>query len=478
LLIINRQACRRSFGFARVTSVVLCLCLWNPSDVLGQEPQDKKPPKSEQQPEDTPDPMENARRPYRAYFGGATIERLVPNGLDLTGSAFEVYDQNLLADISSPDTSSALGIGGAYTNLIGDLNFARRASGIQTSATGGLNARYYTSLNKFVAADYHAGFGLSRASPITTVEVNQTISYSPVFLLGLFVDALPLGLGDVQRPGTDFAVTDDRAVTAATSAEVARRFSVRTQAIFNGGFRRSHYLVVSPRGTDFSTLEGGGSLRYRVTEDADLRFGYNYRRASYTGTEAFGPFPRQPDEHNINVGLAYNPVLSGSRRTILTFEGGTALVNAPVSSNIFESRRQLRLIADAALAHQMGRTWLLVGSFKRGTGFVEGLSGPVFTDAVSASTNGFFNNRTDLHAAFAHSNGEPTLVGAVTSFSTTTANARVRFALSARWAVAAEYLFYFYDFSKTLQLAPGINPRFKRNSVRGGLTLWLPIHRP
>jgi hypothetical protein len=420
--------------------------------------------------------MTHARRPYRALFGGATVEPQRPSGLDLTGSAYEVYDQNLLADISSPDTSNALGIAGFYTNLIGDLTFVRRPARVHTSATAGANVRYYPNLGRFVASDVHGGVGFSRASSITTLRVDQALAYTPIFLLGLFAATLPLDVGDVPRPATEYALSDDRAVTSSTSAEVARKLSGRTELLFGGGFRRTHYLVVTPRGTDLSTIDGGGGVRYRLSEDGDLRFGYSYRKAVYGGAEPFAP-PR-PDEHNFHIGGAYNPQLSESRRTIFTFQGGTALVNAPVSPNVFETRRQLRLIGDAAVAHQMGRTWLLVGSFKRGTGFVEGLSGPVFTDAVSVSTNGFFNGRTDLFASMGYSNGEPSLVGADTSFSTTTVNARLRFALSSRWALATEYMFYHYDFTRVLQLAPGINPRVKRNSVRGGLTLWLPIRRP
>ena len=47
----------------------------------------------------------------------------------------------------------------------------------------------------------------------------------------------------------------------------------------------------------------------------------------------------------------------------------------------------------------------------------------------------------------------------------------------ARWAATAEYLFYHYDFSKVLPLSAGLDPRVKRNTVRAGLNLWLPVQR-
>ena len=116
------------------------------------------------------------------------------------------------------------------------------------------------------------------------------------------------------------------------------------------------------------------------------------------------------------------------------------------------------------------------GAYKRGTGFVQGLNGPVFTDAFSVTTTGFFNARTDLNVSLGYSNGEPTLVGAVKTFSTATADARLRVALNARWAATAQYVFYHYDFSDVLDLAVGLSPTVKRNTLRVGVSVWWPVH--
>jgi hypothetical protein len=452
----------------RVSIVLLCIALWSPIVVLAQDP----PPEG---PRQTPI---GSRRPFRVLFGDARAEPELSRGVDFTGSVFEVYDQNLLADFGALAPSTVLDPSGAYTNMVGDLRFVRRGSRLQMAGTGGANARYYSSLGEFVASDYHAGFGMSaRVLPVTTLVVNQTLSYSPVFLPGLFVAAQPPLLGDARPPATDFAVTDDRAVTGATGVEIERGLSNRALMTFHGGYRRSHYLVANPNGTDFSTVDGGGRYRYRLTEDGDLEFGYTYRRARYSGADPV--ITRlQPDEHIAQVGFAFHPLLSNSRRTVLTFHPGIALAQTPFAVTPSAAGHELRLIGDVALLHQTGRTWLVAGAFKRGTAFVEGLSAPVFTDAVSLAISGFVNSRTDLLASVSYSNGEPSLVGAVSTFSTTSANARIRIALSSRWAFTSEYLFYFYDFSQIAQLAPGLIPRVERNNVRAGLALWLPLHRP
>ena len=468
---------RRETRHDRVGIVLLCIVLCSSSGVAAQEPPPEGPPEA---------PIRSGR-PFRAIFGDARAEPELSRGVDFTGSVSGVYDENLLADFGVVAPSTALDTSGKYTNFEGDLRFVRRGSRLQVAGTGGVNSRYYGSpIAKFIAADYHTAFGMSaRMSPFTTLEVNQTLSYSPVLLLGLFATAEPPLLGEAPPPATDYAVTDDRALNGNSSVRVERGLSDRALVSFVGAFRRSHYLVASPNGTevaspngtDFTSVDAGALYRYRLVEDGDLVFGYTYRRARYSRAEPVTT-TLTPDEHVVLAGLEFHPMLSDARRTVLTFQAGTSLVQAPSASNVFVIGRQLRLIGDVSLLHQMGRTWLLTGAFERGTAFVEGLSAPVFTDAISISTSGFVNDRTDLLASLSYSNGVPSLVTTAPTFATTTANVRVRVLLSSRWAFTSEYLYYFYDFSKTPQLAPELAPRARRNSVRAGLALWLPLHRP
>ena len=467
----------RMFRFACPVLLALGLTVLDVASGAAQlRPQ---PPSAEKPGEKAPtpaDPMTSVRRPYASLFGGATVEEVPPNGLRFDGGFFGAWDQNLLAEFTSPNTTSVLQVSGAYTNLVGDLRYQRSTQRLQVGATGGASARYYTGLNQFVANDFHGGLGTEvRLDRVTALGLHQSLSYAPVYLFGLFADALPPPLGGVDAPNSAYAVNDDRAITSDSRADIERRFSVRSIVSGRAAYRRSRFTVVTPRGTAFSSFEAGGDYRYRITDNGDFRLGYFYRQADFIGTEQFGVRASQPVEHNLHVGVAFHPSLSEERRTIVTFDGGTALVNSALATNAFETRRQLRLVGDAAIAHQMGRTWLLVGAFKRGTGFVEGLSGPVFIDAASVTTTGFLNPRTDLHVSVGYSNGEPTLVGAVQNFSTTTADARLRVALSSRWAFTAQYVFYRYDFTEVLELAAGLSPLVKRNTLRFGVNLWWPL---
>lgn len=421
--------------------------------------------------DDGEDPDGTDRRPYRAVFGGASKRTDLTHTFDFTGSVTENYDDDRLAEVAAPDASRLANSDGFYTGLVGDLAFRRKGGRLELVLNGGANARYYSDLKKALAPDYHVGAGVSaRMSPRTNLRFDQAFSYAPVDLLGVFVGALPPTLGQVAPVSTDFAVNDNRSYSNSTSGQLSRRLSPRGDFTMSGSVLLRHFLTGN---TTFRETGGGAVYAYRMNAGASLRLGYGYRQAQYQGTP--GDLPN-PAEHALDIGVDLHRTLSDSRRTSFTLKTGSAMLQAPSLSNPLQTNRQLRLLVDASLAREIGETWHLVGSYRRGSDLVVGLASPIFSDAWTVSTNGFFSRRADFTSALSYSTGEPSLA-TVTSqtFTTYTGNARLRVAIHQRWATTAEYLHYFYDFTKTPLLAPGFDPRFSRNLFRVGLSLWLPF---
>ena len=442
----------------------------------GSTPRDEKSRDKETQRGQADEGAETtARRPYRAVYGGASKRIDLTRTLDFNGAITENYDQDRLAEATSPESSRLVDSGGFYSGLVGDLVFSRKGSRLEANVGGGANARYYPDLNRFLAADYHAGAGLSvRMTRRTDLRVNQAFSFAPVDLLGIFVSAVPPVLGEGLPVSTDYAVNDNRSYANSTSAQISRRMSPRGDLTFNGSMKVTRFLADRSGNNKFRELGGGGVYTYRLNTGANLRLGYGYRDAQYQGTSTSSA---NPAEHTLDIGVDLHRTLSDSRRTSFTLKTGSALLEAPTPTNLLVSTRQLRVLVDGSLAHQLGETWQLVGSYRRGSDIVEGLAGPIFSDAWTVSTNGFLARRADFTSALSYSTGEPSLATASQNFTAYTGNARLRVALNQRWATTAEYLHYFYDFSKTPQLAQGFNPRFSRNLFRVGLSLWVPFGR-
>lgn len=423
------------------------------------------------------DPV-TSTRPYRALFGGASNEPELRQTLNLTFSASEVYDDNLLAEVTGPEVSPLLQASGFYTNLVGDLAYRRVSDRITWAAGGGVNSRYYSDLGEFVASDYHTAGGFTaRTSRRSSLTVNQAFSHSPVYLLGLFATTVPPTIGDVITPVTDYTANDDRSYTSDTSGAFTYNFSRRASVTLTSSVRHTRFVVTTVRGRAFNALEGGGTYVYGLSRQLNLRLGYIHRRANYQFPDPTLNLQGQPVEHDLDIGFDLQRALSSSRRTMFTLKGGSAIVSSPILSDFTRPRRQFRILADAMLTHQMGETWQLSSSYQRGTGLVDGLAGPVFSDALALAANGFLNDRTDLAISAGYSQGTPAAVGTGNDFLTYTGSARLRVGLSRRVAATAEYIYYFYDFTNMQVLIPGLNPRVRRNSVRAGITLWTPLKR-
>jgi opacity protein-like surface antigen len=90
---------------------------------------------------------------------------------------------------------------------------------------------------------------------------------------------------------------------------------------------------------------------------------------------------------------------------------------------------------------------------------------------------GLVNRRFEVNASAGYSSGQVGLESNDGSYSTYTASAAARFALS-RWvSFDSQYFYYRYGFDDTVSLPFGFAPNMNRHGVRVGLTGWLPLIR-
>jgi hypothetical protein len=256
------------------------------------------------------------------------------------------------------------------------------------------------------------------------------------------------------------------------SGSLTHNLTGRAAVEFIAGLRHSEFTVTQPGYSNIHSAEAGGRFTYAVTRNARLRFGHTFRHGQITG------LPRLR-EQNLEVGIDYVRPLSRTRKTTLAFSLGPMMADGPTTSGpSLEIGRQYAVVADVALNHQVGRSWNLRGTYRRGLGYFEGLQGPVFTGAYAATAGGFLNRRTDLTLSAAYSTGESTLLLAEPQFTTYTGSGRLRIAMNRNWAAYVEYQFYFYEFGEgSPLLPPGMPSGLTRNGVRTGLTMWIPMRR-
>jgi hypothetical protein len=180
--------------------------------------------------------------------------------------------------------------------------------------------------------------------------------------------------------------------------------------------------------------------------------------------------------HEIDAGVDYRRSLSFTRRTTLDFSLGSTIVRPPVAE-VQRQGLQYRVVGDASLTHEMGRTWRARLGYGRGVGFVEAFPEPVFSDHTNVDLSGFFNRRTELSVIATLTTGDVGLGSGSTRFESWNASARLRVGLNAMWALYTEYLYYYQDLGDARLVPTGVPAGLDRQSIRGGLTFWLPLLR-
>jgi hypothetical protein len=405
-----------------------------------------------------------------AVFAG-TLPRTNGATSGLLVTLTEAYDENVLAEGATPIQSS-LEAGGFYTDLNATFNARVQHQRMQYGVAGGTDFRYYREQQTTTGIGHYGSTGLTYASDRTTVSADGGVAYAPSYLYRLFASgAASSPVGD--RVATGYAINDTSSFTYDLRLGVTRKVSSRSRLTFSGSGRYTDFLHEAADSTsygarDLATYDTGAMFSHGLSRNANLNLGYTYRRAQYN-TGVF------PTEHDVTIGVDYSRPLSKTRRTLIRFNLSTVMLDAPAwNTGSGDLRRQYRATADANVAHQFGRTWQTSGAFKRGVGYVEGFETPVLTDGVSLITTGMLTRRMDLMVSGSYSVGEPVIAGQSSGFTTYAGDVRTRFALADKWAIYAEYTYYYYDFTRGF-VPVGVPPRVSRNSVRAGLTWWVPM---
>jgi hypothetical protein len=431
-----------------------------------QESTNSSGPTDSSRPTDSREPTD-PRGP--TIFGGPPATGIGPN-LNLTLNLLEGYDQDVSEQLAA--TSQAPGNRGSYTTLVPQLEFRAGSRRAGIYVTSGSNVRYYGDLNKTLVTNQSDGIGLSlQLTPHTLFNVNQGVSYSQDLFYGLFPgSSSPLAV-DTSRSASTYDASTKRSLAYTGNASITQKLSERASLVFDADLGYEHFTGLDSVFADLRTRGADGHLQYSLSKSLRLRVGYRLKRGQYVGTPA-------TNEHDLDFGFDYTRPWSRTRKTTISFTLAPSVTNGTLVSGAIDLQRQYKVIGDAAIVHQIGRTWNVSANYRRAAGYyVEGVQSRIFTEAYSAGMNGLLSRRTDLSVSTGYSTGQPELTTQAAAFSTYTANVRLRFALGRTWATYGEYVFYYYRFDQGFQLPTGVPPQFTRNGVKGGLTLWLPMMR-
>jgi hypothetical protein len=365
--------------------------------------------------------------------------------------------------------------GGFLTDASGAVAYTRRGRRVQFAADVQSSLRYLAELQEVKPVNQAANVSLAFTLPKrSSIVLRQGASYTPTYLSGLF----PGGAG-LEPGATPLAVPPDYVVQDFSS------YSSVTGAVFTYGMTRKGTLSVGGdyRDTRFVRAVNGrreitnGAMRAQfarnVSRNTDMTVTYRFTRGD------FGYGAGTSTEHGIDWGLRNTHRLSPTRRASFDFSVGSSAVDVPTAAIAVPGEpatadRLYRVSGDAGFMYQFVRTWQARADARRGFEFIPELSAPVYTNGFTAVVDGMLTDRLALNSSAGYSDGKSALNNS-SAYKTYQGAARLKWALTRNWALYGEYQYYFYDLRGTLQLLPGVPPGLKRNSVRVGMTLWVPV---
>lgn len=377
--------------------------------------------------------------------------------LTFRASVMEAYDDNLIADTTVGTPSTGVGLfTGAYSAADAELTFRHKAGRVSFDGQAGSAIRYYpVGLDLTTATHQASGRLQTTLGPSSRLTVSQAVRYAPQQALSV------LGPDAAIEPAAsafDVALTSVGRLQANTGVDLDLDLTRETSATVSSGF--SHQQLIA--GQSLRRYDAGGRLAHNVTRKVKLAGAYSHQvnvSATATGSRV----------HDATVTASYEKPLSQTRHMQFEAGAGTSVLDQ-------QGRLQYRATGHARLRRDVTRTWSAGGSFARQYVYFDWLALPVFANRFSADVSGHMGRRveTKLEASYAGSQETPSSANA---FNVYVASGTVIYALTPRFGLYGGYTRFYYDFLNGAGVAAASSPAVGRNSVRGGLTMLMPIVR-
>lgn len=422
---------------------------------------------------DSPPPA-SERRPYRGLFGSPG-DPDAPQSLTLSASLFGAYDDNVTAGLNNQQSlDPRLQRSGEYYAATAGLNYTLSLTGRRASfgLGSGVSASAYrfdgdTRTSPHAHLSANLGYALGNR---TRLHVSEQVVYSRYYRFLLFPSLTGLDDDGALAGDPDLELFERVALRYTTGAGLTHDFGARSS--FGVSYGLGYVDYRDAEYPDWTSQSASVNFNRRLTANATLNLGYGYRTARAQEQED----PAR-EVHNINVGVSYSRALSFSRRTSFSFSTGSAMVvRDDLTVPDADPRARFRVIGNATLTHELGRTWTAQAAYARGLVFREGFDDPFLTDAVTASIGGFVSRRLDMSAQARWSFATVDRPGR-NGYDSLAVTAGARYALSRFVALFARYVYYQYSFDPDVALDPGLARSLDRQGVRAGITASLPLIR-
>lgn len=452
----------------------------------GGQPPAGQPPAGQPQ---TPDPgtppaprtapAQTPPRAFRGLFGGPRTVDPTRTRTELTFSAngSAGYDDNVAAGEGGgggavPSSATSGFVADGDVSL--DYFYGNGTRSVRVQGAGTVQAMpdYLDSVAPGASMNVAAATALGRRQTLTA---SQFVAWEPLFTFGqTFIGGDSAAPPPVQ-PAPGVPVTsglfERRSFSSGSNVALDRRWSRRDTTQLAYGYSQAIYT--SDEGGDTRTHNVSAGYSRALSRRWAARAGYAYSHGTFddlTGVD------RPTRQHMIEGGPEYNRRLSPTRTVAVSAAGGASRIESQRADND-ELYAYWAPFASLAATLSLSESWSLGSTYRRGLSTLDGLTGQsYYSDSASVSVGGLLTSRTDLTITGNATAGRTAAVsGSDSDYRVYGASSQFSFALTRTIAATATYSYYYHRYSNPEDLPVGFPPQYDRNSVRVGLTMWVPL---
>lgn len=294
-------------------------------------------------------------------------------------------------------------------------------------------------------------------------------SYEPTSLFNAFGP-----LADQVEDGVIPDVSPTQAITQ------QRWFSTQINAGFHRNVTSRQRLDVQYETTQRKALNGitvdsrqqSASVRHSWDPRRSLGFHFSYRLNEHRQDRLISDRPLR--SQGVDASLQLERRLSATRRVGFTLGGGATQSHTPSTLEIAE-RDFVEPTAFGSARIDLFRSWALSADVRRDIAVLDGIAAePFTTNMVSSRLDGRMGSRVQLALSWASSKGDSQSHSAQ-AFETATGTVQVQYVVASFCAVFGAFTHYEHQLQNISALTTGLPSSYNRNSVRVGMTFWLPM---
>jgi len=351
---------------------------------------------------------------------------------------------------------------------------ARYWRGTNASFVEGSGRIHATGYSELVSDALVGGTGRLRmgagATGRTRISVAATGDYRPSFAFeGFGPIAEQVETGTLPETDPTAGISELRSFTTRMNGTVERHWTRRNRTALSYDFTDR----------DFT----GGGAQDSVRHEAGVRHSWAFLRTTslrlaYRSSEqtiAAGDYDRPLRTHGADMGVEWRKRLSPSRKVALELGGGASRVR---TVSVLDNRALNYTLPSAygSVRFDVARTWAVSADARRDITVLEGLSNQGFVNHAGAlHGGGRLSERLALALSVAYSQADAPR-GEPGSFQTVNATVQFDYSVTTWCSMVTSYTYYDHLLRGVTGIPQGFPRRLERNSVRLGVTFWLPLY--